>query len=132
MSEVTKEIWIDAPPEEVYRYLVEPELTVRWFGDESWNEPRPGGLYRVSVRGHVARGEFVELDPGRRVVHTWGWEGDGQVHQPGSTTVEWELEAVDGGTRVRLRHTGLSDDEAEGHSEGWDRFVPELAKAAAA
>jgi uncharacterized protein YndB with AHSA1/START domain len=33
----TKEIWIDAPPEKVYGYLVEPELTVRWFGDESWS-----------------------------------------------------------------------------------------------
>ena len=29
MGELTREIWIDAPPERVYRYLVEPELTVR-------------------------------------------------------------------------------------------------------
>ena len=47
MGEVTKEIWIDAPPEKVYSYLVEPELTVRWFGEESWNDPQAGGLYRV-------------------------------------------------------------------------------------
>ena len=51
MAELTKEIWIDAPPEKVYRYLVEPDLTVRWFGEQSWNEPHSGGLYRVSVRG---------------------------------------------------------------------------------
>ena len=66
MGELTKEIWIDAPPETVYRFLVEPELTVRWFGEQSWNEARPGGRYRVSVRGNVVAGEFVELDPGRR------------------------------------------------------------------
>ncbi len=131
MGELTKEIWIDATPETVYRYLVEPELVVRWFGQESTNDARVGGVYRVTVHGHVTRGEFVELDPGRRVVHTWGWEGPEQVHAPGTTTVEWELEAVDGGTRVRLRHTGLTDEEAKSHGQGWDQFLPELAKAAA-
>ena len=132
MGELTKEIWIDAPPEKVYGYLVEPELTVRWFGEESWNVPQTGGLYRVSVRGNVVRGEFVELDPGRRVVYTWGWEGPDQIHEPGATTVEWDLEAVDGGTRVRLRHSGLTEEGVSRHSEGWDHFVPELAKVAAA
>ncbi len=132
MGELTKEIWIDASPETVYRYLVEPDLTARWFGEESWNEPSSGGVYRVKVMGNVARGEFVELDPGRRVVHTFGWEGPDQVHEPGSTTVEWDLEAVDGGTRVHLRHSGLTDDGVERHSHGWDQFMPELAKAAAA
>jgi uncharacterized protein YndB with AHSA1/START domain len=132
VGELTKEIWIDAPPEEVYRYLVEPELVVRWFGQESSNDRRDGGVCRVSVHGHVTRGEFVELVPGRRVVHTWGWEGPGQVHPPGTTTVEWELEPSNGGTLVRLRHTGLTDDEARGHGDGWDQFLPELAKAAAA
>lgn len=132
MGELVKEIWIDAPPEHVYRFLVEPELMVRWFGEESWNEPEAGGLYRVSVRGNVVRGAFVELEPGRRVVHTWGWEGPDQIHAPGTTTVEWDLEAVDGGTRVRLRHSGLTEQGVERHSEGWDHFVPALAEAAAA
>ena len=132
MGELNKEVWIDASPEQVFRYLVEPELTVRWLGEESWNDPRPGGLYRVSVRGNIVRGEFVELDAGRRVVHTWGWEGADQIHAPGTTTVEWDLEAVDGGTRVRLRHSGLTDEGVQRHSEGWEQFVPELAKAVAA
>jgi len=132
VGEVIKEIWIDAPPETVYRYLVEPELTVRWFGEESWNEPQVGGLYRVSVRGNLVRGDFVELEPGRRVVHTWGWEGPDQLHAPGTTTVEWDLEPVDGGTRLRLRHSGLTDEGVVRHSEGWDQFVPALATAVAA
>jgi uncharacterized protein YndB with AHSA1/START domain len=132
VGELTREVWIDAPPEEVYRYLVDPELVVRWFGEESWNEPQTGGLYRVSVRGNVAGGAFVELEPGRRIVHTFGWEGPGQIHEPGSTTVEWELEAVDGGTRLRLRHSGLSEEGVERHGEGWDHFVSELAKAVTA
>ena len=69
--------------------------------------------------------------PGRRVVHTWGWEGADQTHPPGTTTVEWDLDAVDGGTRLRLRHSGLSEEGVEKHGEGWDYFLPVLAKVAA-
>jgi len=36
VGELTKEIWIDAPPQKVYRFLVEREPTVRWFG-EGWD-----------------------------------------------------------------------------------------------
>ncbi|MDP9284397.1 MAG: SRPBCC domain-containing protein [Actinomycetota bacterium] len=128
---MTKEIWIDAPPELVFPYLVQPDLATAWMGDESWNNPLPGGVFRLNIRGNVASGEFVALDPPRRVVYTWGWEGEGQIHPPGSTTVEFELEPESGGTRVRLRHTGLTERGVELHGQGWDQFLPELAKAAA-
>ena len=130
MGELTKEIWIDAPPEKVYCYLVERDLA-SWMADESWNDPQPGGVFRLNIRGHVTSGEFVELDPPRRVVYTWGWEGEDQIHPPGSTTVEWQLEAEGGGTRVRLRHSGLTETGVEMHGEGWDQFLPALARAAA-
>jgi uncharacterized protein YndB with AHSA1/START domain len=131
VAELEKEIWIDAPPEAVYPYLVQPDLATVWMGDESWNDPRPGGVFRLDIRGNVASGEFVELDPPRRVVYTWGWEGEDQIHPPGSTTVEFELEPKDGGTQLRLRHFGLTDRGVELHDEGWGQFLPELAKAAA-
>jgi uncharacterized protein YndB with AHSA1/START domain len=132
VAEVRKEIWIDAPPEAVYPYLVERELATAWMGDESWNDPRPGGVFRLDIRGHLVSGEFVELDPPRRVVYTWGWEEGDAVHGPGSTRVEWTLEPENGGTRVRLLHIGLSDEGAELHAQGWDQFLPVLATAAIA
>ena len=130
MAELVKEIWIDAPPERVFPLLTDPELATRWLAEECWHEPRPGGLFRLDIRGSVASGEFVELDPPRRVVFTWGWEGDDQIHPPGSTRVEIDLEPDRGGTLVRLRHTGLTDEGVEKHSEGWDEFLPRLAAAA--
>jgi uncharacterized protein YndB with AHSA1/START domain len=72
VADLEKEIWIDAPPEAIYPYLVQPELATAWMGDQSWNDPRPGGVFRLDIRGHVTSGEFVELDPPRRVVYTWG------------------------------------------------------------
>lgn len=131
MGELLKEIWIDASPEKVFPYLVEPELLATWIGEESWNEPRLGGLYRLKFPQSVVRGEFVELDPPRRVVFTWGRE-EGDSMPVGSTTVAFDLEPENGGTRVRLRHTGLPNElEVEQHIKGWDLFLPELAKVAA-
>ena len=131
MGELVKEIWIDASPETVFPYLVEPELLATWIGEESWNEPRLGGLYRLKFPQSVVRGEFVELDPPRRVVFTWGRE-EGDSMPVGSTTVAFDLEPENGGTRVRLRHTGLPNElEVEQHIKGWDLFLPELAKVAA-
>ena len=108
MAEVRREIWIDAPPEAVYPFLVERELAAAWMGDESWNDPRPGGTFRLDIRGHLVSGEFVELDPPHRVVYTWGWEEEDAVHVPGSTTVEWTLEPERGQGRACVSCTRAS------------------------
>jgi uncharacterized protein YndB with AHSA1/START domain len=132
VGELVKEIWIDAAPEKVFPYLVEPELLTRWIGEESWNDPRPGGLFRLKFSENVVRGEFVEIDPPRRAVWTWGHDGDGSALPAGSTTVAFDLEPENGGTRVRLLHSGLPNaNEVEQHSTGWDHFLPLLAKVAA-
>jgi uncharacterized protein YndB with AHSA1/START domain len=131
VGELVKEIWIAAPPERVFPYIVEADLLSRWIGDESWNDPRPGGVFRLRFGETIVRGEFVEVDPPRRVVFTWGHEEAERSLPAGSTTVEVDLEQHDGGTRVRLRHSGLPNaEEVERHNEGWDRYLPELAREA--
>ena len=73
-----------------------------------------------------AAGEFVEVDPPRRVVFTWGWT-QGVAVAPGSTRVVVTLEAENGGTRVVLRHYGLPDDELRAHhGEGWEMYLDRL------
>ena len=134
MGELVKEIWIDAAPETVFPYLVEPDLLTKWIGEESWNEPQPGGLFRLRFPRNIVRGEFVEVDAPRRAVYTWGLEEEeeGRSMPAGSTTVEFDLADQNGGTLVRLRHSGLpSDREVEEHTAGWDHFLPLLAEVAA-
>jgi uncharacterized protein YndB with AHSA1/START domain len=128
---VTTEIRIDARPEAVFPFLTEPDKIVRWKGVDARVEAAPGGVYRVQVTPrNLAVGEYVVVDPPRRVVFTWGWEGDDQL-PPGSSTVEIELVPDGDGTIVRLTHSGLPDGAEVGQLEGWQHFLPRLASVAA-
>jgi uncharacterized protein YndB with AHSA1/START domain len=128
---VTRELVIDASPETVWEFLVDPEKIVRWKGMNAVLQLWAGGAYRVEVvPKRVAAGEIVDCDPPRRLVHTWGWEGDENV-PPGSTTVEYELVPEGTGTRVLFTHRDLpSKESAESHTHGWDHYLPRLSVAA--
>ena len=128
---VEVQVRLNASPEEVFPYLTEPDRYVRWQGVKAELDPRPGGVYRVWMDADtVASGEFVVVEPARRVVFTWGWEGNEGV-PPGSTTVELTLAADGDGTVLSLRHTGLPDGEAAAmHDEGWRHFTARLAMVA--
>lgn len=124
---IERVITIDAPPETVFRLLTDPVQYVRWKGKLAELEPRPGGKYRVEFPSikDIAAGKYVEVIPNRRVVFTWGWEGN-DVVPPGSSTVEIDLTPVGTGTRLRLVHRGLPQDAIASHTEGWDYFLPRL------
>jgi uncharacterized protein YndB with AHSA1/START domain len=130
-TRVERELAIAASPETVWEFLVDPEKAVRWMGIDAKLEPHPGGLWRVEILpGQVARGEFVELDPPRRAVWTWGWEPGAQGTVPvGSTTVAIDLVPTDDGTLLRFVHE-LPPDSAGSHAEGWDHYLGRLAAAA--
>jgi len=131
---VEREVAIAARPETVWPFLVEEERMVRWMGVEASIDARPGGELRVEVcPGQVARGTFVELDPPRRAMWTWGWEPESNSPVAvGSTTVEIELVPDgDAGTLLRFRHSALPDAEAAAsHAHGWDHYLPRLVTAA--
>jgi uncharacterized protein YndB with AHSA1/START domain len=68
----------DRRPETVFRYFTDPARMVQWKGIGATLEARPGGVYRVDINGRdVIRGRYVEVDPPRRVVFTFGWEANG-------------------------------------------------------
>ena len=80
---------------------------------------------------HFARGEFREVEAPRRLVFTWGWEGNSDL-APGSTTVEITLTPVGGGTLLRLKHSGFANAaQRDSHREGWTRYAGKLSARAA-
>jgi uncharacterized protein YndB with AHSA1/START domain len=128
---VVREVVIAAPPELVWPYWLEPARLVQWMGSDVEIDPRPGGALVVRyANGAVMRGEVVELTEPHRIVLTWGWEDPAEAVGPGMSRVEVSLDAVGGGTRVRVRHTGLPIGERDGHAEGWDYFLGRLVEAA--
>jgi uncharacterized protein YndB with AHSA1/START domain len=134
-TSVERELAIAASPETVWEFLVDPDKATRWMGQTASFEPRPGGEYRVGViPGHVAAGEFVELDRPSRLVFTWGWEpgheGANPV-PPGTSTIEIQLVPNGDGTTLRFRHYDLPNNEAaESHAHGWDHYLERLVLAA--
>jgi uncharacterized protein YndB with AHSA1/START domain len=131
-AEVEVAIRIEAKPETVFDFFTDPDKMIQWMGRKAELEPQPGGLFRCDINGEsIARGEYVELDPPRRAVFTWGWEGEDSVTPPGSSSVEILLEPDGDGTRMRLIHRDLpSSESAERHGHGWNHYAERLAAAA--
>jgi uncharacterized protein YndB with AHSA1/START domain len=121
---------IAAQPAAVFRYLTESDLWARWQGESAELEPTPGGRFMVRMaEGQVVEGEFVAVEPDRRVVVSWGWQQHPRM-PPGTSTVEFELTPDGDGTLVRLTHRGLPPEDVPIHRAGWDVFVPRLEAAA--
>lgn len=124
------ERFVAAPPSAVFRYLTESELWARWQGESAELDPRPGGRFQVTMADdQVVEGEFLEVEPDRRVVVSWGWRGHPRM-PGGSTRVEVELVPDGAGTLVRLTHHDIPAEDVPIHRAGWDVFVPRLAVAA--
>jgi uncharacterized protein YndB with AHSA1/START domain len=127
VSEIRLEQRIEASPAEVYVYLTDPTLWKRGQGADATLDPRVGGVFSVLMaNGMSARGEFLELVPGRRVVFTWGWIGYDEM-PPGSSTVEIDLRADGDATILVLTHRSIPDDEVPSQRQGWAHYLPRLA-----
>jgi len=158
---IVAEISIAAPPERVFQALTDPAQAPRWWGQQDmyrtteWHaDLRPGGKWKsvgVGADGKpfCVEGEYLEVDPPRRLVHTWVASWTGSL----KTVVRWELEPqnihgshlVDPGfsrgrrsrgpkkagtgTLVKLRHEGFSaaPGAVTSHADGWKRVMGWLA-----
>ena len=117
---MTAEVSVLVPlaPEETFALLTEPERLRRWQAVTARVELRAGGEYRWTiVPGHTAAGTVEELEPGRRLVLSFGWEESDDL-APGASTVTITLEPAEGGTRVHLVHSGLTAEQALGAPAG--------------
>jgi uncharacterized protein YndB with AHSA1/START domain len=123
---------INAPAGQVFDHFIDPALFGLWMADGATLDPTPGGIVRwTHPNGDTVSGRYVELDPPRRLVFTYGWERTDVQIPPGSTTVEIDLIAQDdGSTLVTLVHRGLEDAAADAHQGGWRHYLDRLRRTA--
>jgi uncharacterized protein YndB with AHSA1/START domain len=130
---------IKAPRDRVYAAWTDPAQLKQWFGPEKVQtndlvvNPGIGGEVRWALTNPegetmTCRGEYRDLQPGRKVVFTWRWEDDADwENQTSMVTVE--LKDADGGTELRLTHEQLPNEQSrDGHTGGWNSALDKLEK----
>ena len=115
------------PPEKLWRALTESPLIAQWLLKNDF-EPVIGqwflfGSYPVPGWDGVIDCEVLVVDPLKRLSYTWSSLGLDSVVLFTLTPAE------DGGTHVRMEHSGFRPDQQQaygGAKYGWQRFFDGL------
>ena len=115
---------IDASPETVWEFLVDPEKLMRWKGINADLDTEPGGIFRCEViPGHIARGEYVEIDKPNKLVFTWGEPGDADA-----PVVTVSIRSAGELTRLTFELAGVDGEQGDdSFYDGWDQAIDALA-----
>jgi uncharacterized protein YndB with AHSA1/START domain len=128
---------IKAPRDRVYAAWTDPAQLKQWFGPESVQthdlmaDARVGGKFQWDLNNAegekmTCRGEYRELQPGKKIVFTWQWDDD-ETWENHSSVVTVELSDRKGGTELRLIHEQLpSEQSRDGHTGGWNSALDKL------
>jgi uncharacterized protein YndB with AHSA1/START domain len=127
---------LDAPRESVFQALSEPAALAKWWGPSGFTTPeieldlKLGGRYRFGMQPpdgdlfHLA-GEFIDIDPPRRLAYSFRWEEPAPDDQ--ETMVTLTLDALADGTRLSLwQGKFASQDRLALHQSGWSDSLVKL------
>ncbi len=107
---------LPAPPERVYRAFIEPDAMAKWLPPHGFTgrvlemDARVGGRYRMQFtnfsngQSHAFGGEYLELVPNERIVHTDVFD---DPNLPGEMRVTITFKAVAMGTELRVEQAGV-------------------------
>jgi uncharacterized protein YndB with AHSA1/START domain len=101
--EVEREVLLDAPPEDVWEALTDPERLEEWFANDVDFDVDRGGVFRWDD-GDVRYAVVEDADPERRLAIRW-WDPSGGEE----SEVVFTLVAVPAGTRLVVTETASSE-----------------------
>jgi len=127
-----------APPERVYRAFLDPTALAKWLPPHGFTgtvhelDAKVGGKYRMSFtnfgsgNAHSFGGEYLELVPGKRIVHTDRFD---DPNLPGEMITTIALVKVSCGTELQVTQEGVpSAIPPEMCYLGWQESLELLAK----
>ena len=118
---------IGVPPAEVYRAFVHATALRDWLCDAAQTDARPGGRLYVWMRSEFyAAGEFVKLEPGKKLVFTWFGR-----NEPAPTRVRVSFAAQGDSTSLILKHEQVGSGAKwaktiQGIKDGWTESLENL------
>ena len=124
---------IDATPARVWEVITDPAAVKEFmFGatlETDWKVGSP-----ITWQGewdgkpYQDKGEILDVEPGRKLVHTHFSSLSGQPDEPGNYhKLEWTLEDQGGTTRLTLAQDNTPSEEAAAHSKAmWDKLVADV------
>jgi uncharacterized protein YndB with AHSA1/START domain len=93
---VTRDVVLPVSADEAWKLLTDPDELATWLGTAADLDLAPGGAARlVELDGTVRHAVIESVDAERHLGFVWWTEDEGVA-----TTVEFELEPVETGTRV--------------------------------
>jgi uncharacterized protein YndB with AHSA1/START domain len=139
-QQATREIVVEDvlpyAPAVVWRTLTSDELIGRWLMPNDF-EPVVGRRFTFTTTpmggwDGIVHCEVLEMVPNQRLVYSWkGGSDDNPAY--GSrldSVVTWTLTPVEGGTRLRLVHSGFrspgNDFAFDAMSSGWGRVMQSI------
>jgi len=130
--------FIRAPRDKVFAAFVDQALMSQWQCPRGMRvhtasaDARVDGSWLVRMRARDGSefsvgGRYREIERPQRVAYTWRWIGGGPMPEV-ETLVEVEFHEKDGGTELRMRHSGFPSAALAGsHTEGWGSCFNRLA-----
>jgi len=101
--EVEREVFLDAPPAEVWEALTDEEQLEDWFANDVEFDLDRGGVFRWDD-GDVRHAVVEEVDAERRLALRW-WDPGGDEQ----SEVTFTLEEIPAGTRLVVTETASCD-----------------------
>ena len=139
MTSLTLVRRIAARPSIVFEALTTAEGVAVWWGPDDLPilaatlDARVGGAYRVRFQTldgheHEVFGEYLEVDPPRRLAISWTYAFGGAPEEAGRTSrVEFDVRPIDGGAELTLTHSLLANEASlASHARGWTGSLAKL------
>jgi uncharacterized protein YndB with AHSA1/START domain len=117
---VDRTVIIRARPSTVFRFFTDSPRFAAWWGAGSRIEGRPGGEVHIHYpNGVTAGGTVLEIESGRRIVFTYGYDAPDKPFARGATRVTVTVEDHPEGTLLRLVHELPDRATRDAHDPGW-------------